>query len=99
MQTCAIFGGLFKQDVSEKTRKKYQKQVDLINELEPAAAKLTDDELRAKTLAFKKRVLEGESVDSLLVEAFAVSLCIFYYCKCIAKTVNHFWKEVLKSLY
>ncbi len=51
---------------------KYWKSVDKINELEPEIVALTDEQLRAKTEAFKTRVREGEQLDSLLVEAFAV---------------------------
>ncbi len=42
-----------------------------INELEPTFTALSDDALRAKTVEFKKRLLDGESLDSLLPEAFA----------------------------
>lgn len=47
-------------------------QVDDINALEPKMQKLSDEELRAKTEEFKARIESGESLDSLLVEAFAV---------------------------
>ncbi|MCW0213367.1 MAG: preprotein translocase subunit SecA [Pseudonocardia sp.] len=43
-----------------------------IDELEPDVESLTDDELRAKTDEFKRRHAEGESLDELLPEAFAV---------------------------
>ena len=43
-----------------------------INVLEPAISALSDDELRAKTEEFKARHANGESLDSLLNEAFAV---------------------------
>jgi len=43
-----------------------------IDELEPDVESLTDDELRAKTDEFKKRHADGESLDELLPEAFAV---------------------------
>ncbi|GBF93465.1 translocase subunit chloroplastic [Raphidocelis subcapitata] len=67
----AFFGKLFKQDASENTRKKYQDRVDAINALEPAMQALSDEQLRAKTEEFKQRVKRGESLDSLLPEAFA----------------------------
>ena len=38
----------------------------------PAMEKLSDEELRAKTDEFKKRLSEGETLDDLLVEAYAV---------------------------
>jgi len=47
-------------------------RVSKINALEPAMAALSDDELRAKTDAFKARVAAGESLDDLMNEAFAV---------------------------
>jgi preprotein translocase subunit SecA len=43
-----------------------------INELEPAVSKLTDAELRAKTDEFKARLGEGQDLEALLHEAFAV---------------------------
>ena len=42
-----------------------------VNELESTFEDMTDDELRAETEEFKKRVEEGESLDALLPEAFA----------------------------
>jgi preprotein translocase subunit SecA len=46
--------------------------VPLINELEPEMEALSDAELQAKTDEFKARLDEGETLDDLLVEAFAV---------------------------
>jgi hypothetical protein len=74
VQTRAFFDKIFKQDPSEKTRKQYQERVDTINALEPAMQALSDDQLRAKTQEFKQRVARGESLESLLPEAFAVSV-------------------------
>ena len=51
--------------------KRMQLDVIRINALEPELAKLTDEQLRAKTSEFKTRVANGESLDSLLHEAFA----------------------------
>jgi preprotein translocase subunit SecA len=42
-----------------------------INELEPEVEKLSDEELRARTPAFRARIEAGESLDDLLPEAFA----------------------------
>ena len=56
----------------EREMKKIQPTVDKINQLEPAMKKLSDDELKAKTNEFKKRYKGGESVESMLPEAFAV---------------------------
>lgn len=68
----AFFNKIFKNDPSEGTRKKYQSRVDQINALEPSMQALTDDQLRAKTQEFKERVRKGESLESILPEAFAV---------------------------
>src|SRR3989344_1412903 len=51
--------------------KRMQQDVVRINAIEPELAKLTDEQLRAKTSEFKTRVSNGESLDSLLHEAFA----------------------------
>ncbi|MHB1948119.1 MAG: preprotein translocase subunit SecA [Gammaproteobacteria bacterium] len=48
------------------------KVVEKINALEPQMAALTDAQLQAKTDEFRNRVQKGESLDSLLPEAFAV---------------------------
>ena len=45
--------------------------VDQINALEPEFSKLSDDEIKARTETMAKRVQAGESLDSLLPEAFA----------------------------
>ena len=49
----------------------YRPRVATINALEPELEKLSDAELRARTEEFKKRVAEGESLDNILVPAFA----------------------------
>ena len=51
--------------------KKLRKIVSKINALEPDFEKLSDDELKAKTPEFKSRLEKGETLDDLLVEAFA----------------------------
>ncbi len=48
-----------------------QKDVDAINGLEPELEKLSDDEIKARTTAFRQRLEAGESVDDIMVEAFA----------------------------
>ncbi len=48
-----------------------QGRVGRINDLEPSMEALSDDELRARTDAFKARLADGETIDDLLVEAFA----------------------------
>lgn len=55
----------------ERLVKKYFKQVALVNQFEEEYQKLTDDELKAKTVAFKQRLAKGESLDDILPEAYA----------------------------
>ncbi len=57
---------------NEKEIKKLQKTVDVINALEPSIEKLSDSELRSKTDEFKERLSDGETLDDILSEAFAV---------------------------
>ena len=52
--------------------KKLQPTVDAINALEPKYQAMTDAELREQTAKFRKRLAAGETLDDLLVEAFAV---------------------------
>ncbi len=46
--------------------------VPAINELEPSMEALSDEELQHKTVEFRERLAEGETLDDLLIEAFAV---------------------------
>lgn len=57
---------------SERELKLVNPIVDKIEELEPEMEKLTDEELRNKTVEFKNRIKNGETLDDLLVEAYAV---------------------------
>ena len=57
---------------NDRLLKQYRKTVERINALEPSLETLSDDELRGKTDAFKARVASGETLDSVLPEAFAV---------------------------
>ncbi|GAB2599337.1 preprotein translocase subunit SecA [Ramlibacter solisilvae] len=57
---------------NDRLLKQYRKGVERINALEPELEKLSDAELRAKTDEFKARLAQGESLDDLLAEAFAV---------------------------
>ena len=57
---------------NERELRRIQAQVDQINAFEEGISRLTDAELRSKTNEFKKRLQEGESLDDLLPEAFAV---------------------------
>ncbi len=52
--------------------KRLRKTVAKINELEPKFEAMTDDELKAMTPEFKSRLAKGETLDSLLPEAYAV---------------------------
>ena len=55
----------------ERTLQKYRKTVEKINSIEKEYQALTDEQLLAKTDEFKKRIAQGETLDSLLPEAFA----------------------------
>ncbi len=57
---------------SDKEIKRITPLVDKIEALDEQMQALSDSELRAKTDEFKKRLAEGETLDDLLVEAFAV---------------------------
>src|SRR5690625_4227092 len=61
-----IFG-----DSNQRQLNQIQKTVDKIEALEPDFEKLSDTELQKKTDEFKKRFSNGESLDDLLVEAYA----------------------------
>ena len=62
-----IFG-----DLNAKEVRKVEKIVDRIEAYDEDMQKLTDDELRGKTQEFKDRLANGETLDDLLPEAFAV---------------------------
>jgi preprotein translocase subunit SecA len=62
-----VFGSKHDRDV-----KKVQPIVDEINSLEPSMKSLTDEQLRSKTDEFKARFQNGEALDDLMVEAYAV---------------------------
>lgn len=57
---------------SKREIKRFSKMVDAIEALDKKMQELSDDELRAKTPEFKNRLTAGETLDDLLVEAFAV---------------------------
>ncbi|NYT44380.1 preprotein translocase subunit SecA [Alcaligenaceae bacterium] len=57
---------------NDRILKQFRKQVVQINALEAGMAELTDQQLTAKTSAFRDRIAQGESLDQLLPEAFAV---------------------------
>src|SRR5436190_3344027 len=56
---------------NDRVVKGFDKPVAKINALEPELAKLSDEQLRARTTEFRERLAKGETVDDLLVEAFA----------------------------
>jgi len=56
----------------EKQLKPYKKSVEYINELESGFEKLTNEELQNKTEEFKHKLAEGQSIESIREEAFAV---------------------------
>ncbi|ABX40643.1 preprotein translocase subunit SecA [Lachnoclostridium phytofermentans] len=57
---------------SEREIKLIRPTADKIEALEPDMMKLSDDELRGKTIEFKNRLKNGETLDDILVEAYAV---------------------------
>ena len=57
---------------NDREIKKIQPLVAKINDLEPRLSSLTDEQLKAKTAEFKQRFENGESLEDLLPEAFAV---------------------------
>ncbi|MHB0925201.1 MAG: preprotein translocase subunit SecA [Gallionellaceae bacterium] len=57
---------------NDRLIKQYRATVQTINKLEADIAKLSDDELRGKTDSFRQRFAQGETLDALLPEAFAV---------------------------
>lgn len=59
-------------DVSRRELKRINKMADQIDALGPEMEKLSDEALRAKTDEFKERLAKGETLDDLLIEAFAV---------------------------
>ncbi|WP_334019856.1 preprotein translocase subunit SecA [Alteromonas sp. S015] len=56
---------------NDRLLKKLRKNVDAINALEAEFEKLSDEALKAKTDEFKARIEKGETLDDILVEAFA----------------------------
>lgn len=57
---------------NDRVIKKLQKQISLINELESEYEKLDDAALKSKTIEFKQRLNDGQTLNDILVEAFAV---------------------------
>ena len=66
------FAKKFFGSANDRFVNKQYKIVNKINELESSISPLSDDELKNKTLEFKTRINDGETLDELLPEAFAV---------------------------
>ena len=60
-------------DHEYKEMEKFKKQADAVFALDSAMKKLSDDELKNKTVEFKERLAKGETLDDILVEAYAVA--------------------------
>ena len=59
-------------DTNSKELRRLEKQVAAVNALEPEIQALSDDKLKNKTNEFRRRLHQGETLDQLLPEAFAV---------------------------
>ena len=59
--------------VNERIVKAHAGQIGAINDLERKLEAMSDDELRAQTAQFRKRIAEGETLEDLLIEAFAAT--------------------------
>src|SRR5699024_7488303 len=57
---------------NDRLLRQYRRQVTRINALEPEYEALSDEDLAARTDTFRQRLADGETLDDLLVEAFAV---------------------------
>jgi preprotein translocase subunit SecA len=69
-----MFGDVLKKvfgSANERRLKTYRSKVAAVNALEEEVAKLTDAELQARTTTFRERLAAGETLDDLLVPAFA----------------------------
>ena len=60
-------------DHEYKELEKFKKQAEEIDKLDDQMSKLSDKQLQAKTDEFKKRIEDGETVEDVLIEAFAVA--------------------------
>ena len=84
-----IFGS-----ANDRFVKKQYKTVEKINALEEVFCKLTDEELKNKTLEFRSRLKEGETLDDILPEAFAtVREASFRVLK-----MKHFYVQILGGI-
>jgi preprotein translocase subunit SecA len=67
----SVFSKVLRAGEGKKVRR-LAELVPAVNELESAMEALSDEELQAKTQEFKNRLADGESLDDLLIEAYAV---------------------------
>jgi len=65
-------GKLLGGDPTKRALDEIAQTVDQINALEPEYEKLSDDALRGKTTEFRQRLKDGETLDDIMVEAYAV---------------------------
>jgi preprotein translocase subunit SecA len=74
MKGCDLSVGLLRQvyDSNEREIARLRRRVNRINILEPEYEKLSDEELAGMTIRFRERLANGEKLDNLLYEAFAV---------------------------
>ena len=80
---------------NQRLLKQYQKTVRDISALEPLFEALSDEQLQAKTGDFKARLAQGETLDAILPEAFAV-------CREASKRVlkmRHFDVQMIGGIY
>ena len=61
-----------KMDPGYKILKRAEKQANAVLALEAKMSDLSDEELKQKTVEFRQRLEKGETLDDLMVEAFAV---------------------------
>ncbi len=71
MVSFSALGAKFFGTSNERQIKAFSGRVEAINALEPEMIKLTDEELKARTADFRQQVIDGKSLDDLLVPAFA----------------------------
>ncbi|KAL7112385.1 hypothetical protein ACP275_04G000900 [Erythranthe tilingii] len=69
-----LLGGIFGTgtDTGESTRQLYASTVSLINQMESEISSLSDSQLRERTSTLQQRALRGDSLQSLLPEAFSI---------------------------
>ena len=71
----ALFG-----TYSEREVKRLKPTIEKINSLDESMQKLSDEELKSKTVEFRERLKNGETLDDILAEAFADYFAYSYIC-------------------